>query len=512
MNDYMYFPKPRQAEKLYVTNKSRLSDYEKILLASIQGVTAKNKPCVWIAGTGSSYDRWLDGLKKDYGVKTEDEPSVFALLEKLKQEIKGYILFDLSDHTSLNVATSLAGIKRAVLVDAHIEGKVRASGLELLFDARGLDDSWTYEHFKDKFGQGEELLNDRIMLEQRAIEGDERFYTLRDYAIFCNMVTVYQSTSPLMEKFLKLMKKDGIVLGWGDGDKYGEDNLGKICASNGMNRVASDWASNLTVLSSVKAGDRIEQHTGTEEGEPVTEKAHYVTFIWTDGDNIQWTNGFFSENQMFWASPARGKFNMGWGINNLLYETAPSTMKYYYDSASQKKNAEDYFVVGPHYTYAPYFRETLPSYTEHLNALMGRTGLKYVQINETDTMTEFPEAFDDYTEHENIKGLFYLEYRKYDWWNGKIVWSNGKPVVSARFALWDPLQMKDAAPEDVVRKLNAMPADPSSPEGYSFVTVHAWSGYTTETVYEITKRLNKNIRVVTPDEFMRRIISNKPGR
>ncbi len=507
MQNRYYFPKPKKAEHLYVINKSGMSDYEKILLASIQGVTAKNKPCIWISGVSPSYDIWLDDMKKRHGVTTEDVSDLYTLLGMVKDQISGYILCDLSDHTSLNVATSLAGIKRAVIADIKIEDKVKEFGFECLFDACGLDDNWTYENYHDKFGQGEDLLSDEIMLEQRAHEGDERYYTLRDYAIFCNMATVYQGSSPLLDKFLRCIKNDTLLLGWGD-DTIGEDNMGIAAVKNGTVRIASDWAANLTVLASLEE-ENLHQFTETPEDELEDEEnVHYVTFLWTDGDNIQWTNGGFATNETFWASPARGKFNVGWGLNNVLLEASPSTLHYYYETASNTENAKDYFVVGPHLAYASYFHDTLPVYTEHLNDMMGRMGMKYVNINELGTILARRDAFRDYTEHENIEGLFYIEYCKYDYWKGRIEWSNGKPIVTARFAVWDPKQMDNATPDDVVRKLNAMPADPHSPDGYSYVTVHAWSGYNMETIYEMTKKLNDNIRVVTPDEFMKRIKKN----
>lgn len=507
MSNSIYFPKPAKAEHLYVISKAGMSDYEKMLLASIQGITAKKRPCIWVSGTGDSYDLWLDDMKKRHGVTTENVPDLYTLLELVRDQINGYILCDLSDHTSPNVATTLAGLRRAVIVDIKIEEKIKSSGLECIFDARGLGDDWTYENFADKFGQGDDRLNDQIMLEQRAFEGDERYFTLRDYAIFCNMATIYQGTSPLMEKFLKLLKDDTMLIGWGD-DTIGENNLALTTAKNGTVRIASDWAVNLTVLASLEE-EHLMQFTETTEYElDDEENVHYVTFLWTDGDNIQWTNGGFSHNKTFWASPARGKFNVGWGLNNVLLEAAPSTLHYYYETASNTPAAKDYFVVGPHMAYASYFHDTLPSYTEHLNEMMGKIGMKYVNINELGTILARREAFDDYTEHENIEGLFYIEYCKYDFWKGRIEWSNGKPVVTARFAIWDPKQMDDTSPDDVLRKLNAMPADPHSPEGYSYVTVHAWSGYNMEDLYEMTKKLNTNIRVVTPDEFMKRIKKN----
>ena len=504
----LFFPKPAEPDHLYVIHRDGLSNHEKIMLSSMQGITAKDKACIYIGGN-ENYTLWLEDLKETRNVPTEEINDVYELLEKVSDSIKGYILYDLTDGTSLNVATSLAGINRAIMVDQHIEEKIKEMGFELIMDVRGLDDQWLFDNYADKFGQGEDLLNDELILEQRALENDERYFLLRDYAIFCNMATIYQGVTPLKTAFLEKLKDNSIIIGWGDGDKFGESELGTIAAQNGVMQVASDWMANLSTFAAFDPIEKvIPQKTETDPETVVAEDYHYVTFIWTDGDNIQWTTGDFAMNTKYWASESRGKYNMGWGINNLLYEAAPNTLEYYYKTASNTENAKDYFVVGPHYAYATEFRDTLPQWTEDLNTLMGKTGLKYVQINELNTLALFREAFDDYTEHENIHGIFYLEYDKYHKHRGRILWSNGKPVVTAKYAIWDPNSMPTANPENVLKLLNSSKVDPTSQAGYSFVTIHAWSGYTMDDICEMISNLEPHVKVVTPDEFMQLISQN----
>ncbi|MBQ2915730.1 MAG: hypothetical protein IJE51_02960 [Clostridia bacterium] len=507
-NTTIYFPKPEEPDFLYTVDRWQLTNHEKIMLASMQGITAKDKPCIYVM-ENENYRLWLDEMITKKGIVTEEANDIYALLEKVSDSINGYILYDLTDGTSLNVATSLAGINRAILVDQNIEEKIKSMGFELIEDVRGCDDQWLYDNYKDKFGYGEDKLNNTIILEQRALENDDRNFLLRDYAIFCNMACIYQSDSPLKDAFLNKLQDDSVLLGWGNGDIVSESELGSASARNGVMQVASDWHANLSVLSALKPTEEIiKQNTNTDPETLVTENVHYVTFIWTDGDNIQWTSGSFAKHPTYWASESRGECNMGWGINNFLYEAAPSTMEYFYETAANNENGKDYFVVGPHFAYATEFKDTLNEWTYNLNILMGKTDLKYVQINELNTMEEFPEAFDEYTEHENIHGLFYLEYEKYHKQNGKIVWSNGKPVVSAKYAIWDPNGMDNATPEECLEKLNSAPVDVTSEDGYSFVTIHAWSGYTMDDICDMISKLDSHVKVVTPDEFMQQIIKN----
>ena len=41
---YYYFPKPEEPDFLYTIDRWQLSNHERILLASMQGITAKDKP------------------------------------------------------------------------------------------------------------------------------------------------------------------------------------------------------------------------------------------------------------------------------------------------------------------------------------------------------------------------------------------------------------------------------------------------------------------------------------
>ena len=130
---------------------------------------------------------------------------------------------------------------------------------------------------------GETLIpvNDAYMIEAAEemlpdIQGDPTYPHLLH-----GMATVYQSVSPLMDSFLKLIDDDSIILGWGDGDGCGEDNLGTIAARNGVMCVASDWASNLSVLAAVEPKAVYSQCTESDPTALVTENKHYITFIWT---------------------------------------------------------------------------------------------------------------------------------------------------------------------------------------------------------------------------------------
>lgn len=226
---------------------------------------------------------------------------------------------------------------------------------------------------------------------------------------------------------------------------------------------------------------------------------HYASFIVADGDNIQWMLNDLQSSPNWFASPRRGTFDLGWGVSPSMIDLAPSVLNWYYTHAAKGEH-NDRFVVGPSggaYIYpSQYPRDELMLHTERLAAAMTRADLGVVQIIDFD-------AFDDtdlratYLRHDQITGLVYLEYSRYDGLRGRVRWARGKPIVSARTMLWDGL----SSPDEVIATLNSAPADPTSPEGYSVVMMHAWS-MTLDDIGYVVDNLAPHVSVVTPDALV----------
>ena len=50
-----YFPKSAELDMLYVIPRAGLSNYERILLCSMQGITAKEKTCIRVEMNNPNY-------------------------------------------------------------------------------------------------------------------------------------------------------------------------------------------------------------------------------------------------------------------------------------------------------------------------------------------------------------------------------------------------------------------------------------------------------------------------
>ncbi len=84
-----------------------------------------------------------------------------------------------------------------------------------------------------------------------------------------------------------MMQKDSCILGWGP-DEF---NTVSSASGAGLFVNAADWAINLSVFTNFNISSFTQKtHTPVQ----IIEHVHTVTFVFTDGDNIQWQLAEFS--------------------------------------------------------------------------------------------------------------------------------------------------------------------------------------------------------------------------
>ena len=257
------------------------------------------------------------------------------------------------------------------------------------------------------------------------------------------------------------------------------------------------------------------QQKNKEVSEETPKKAHTVCIILSDGDNVQWLTNDFSTSDKWWANSYRGKFDMGWGLPPAALDlTAPMTA-YLYD----KMTVRDEFIMqlsGLGYTFpSKWSKSARDQMAAKLSEYMLRSDLHYAEILDDNGMSK--SVMSSFTKQDGIDGLFYIDYSNYAGKNGQILWSNNKPVVAARYRLW--ANTTDGSISAISKAVNRASTDPTDADSYSFIIVHAWSGLngknlveggnTMDAVAELIKAFDDDVDVVTPSEFMNRIITNK---
>ena len=483
-------PSFQPPSRLFVLENSSLNDAERVMIQGLQGILSQagGRENIWI-DFPKGYKIWLSELK-DYGVTLDRgyQNDPWGLVDYFKSFLnnKGYVLYELGKDSE-NVATTLARLYKILPLDLSLEEEAKKHGLKECCDVRGKDEKWCFRLFWPK-------LNHQVV----CLLKEDIHDSLRDFAVASKAFIFQDGKSRFMRKVFHAMDEGGVVLGWGT---CGESEFVAPASQYDLMVVAADHAHNLSVLSKFNPGEiRQKNHVLA----PTTgEKVHYVTFIMSDGDNVQWLLNDFATDERWYGSPLRAQFPMGWTISPSLIDLAPMVMQWLYKHATEN----DFFISGVSgrgYFYPSNF-PNLEEEATKLNKYLGKADLNLVCLLDIEYKGFCRENLEPYAAQPNIIGGFWLWYDDYVGRKGDIIFVNGKPFVSARYSLWG--RKKGCDPGSIASAINALPANPHSISGYSMVTVHPWTMGLSE-VKKVISSLNSNVRVVGPEEFLRLIKEN----
>jgi hypothetical protein len=223
------------------------------------------------------------------------------------------------------------------------------------------------------------------------------------------------------------------------------------------------------------------------------------------------TNSFYSIDK-YYANPHRGEFPMSWGMAPSLVELAPTAVKLWYDNATPNDSFTAFGGLGYFYpSMSPY----LQTNAKRLSGLMERADLRTLLIfdNQSDPAADLTQSYYEkmkyFTALKQVRGMFYLEYNGYARHHGQILWFDNKPLVTARFDFSDnnfhSAVRTNAA--SLAASINALPADPTTSNGYTVVIVHAWSKRLDD-VYDTIQLLDPDVRVVHAEDFIEQLYMN----
>jgi hypothetical protein len=330
-----------------------------ILVQSIAGLAAKavnekrGDELVWVDNGKGDLEEWyLRFLARHPNVEKHGIFSPWQLVDRYAQRglIKGYILyrFDKSKggsntyrpemDCSVNVATSLSGLLDGIIVDEALEAEARKHGLKLLIDVRKKTQTWCFQTYKDQFN--------RHML---CTQDPAKPHT-RDLAIAQKAFTVFGKEGPL-SSVMEWLEPLSPILGWNGGDEF---ETTELSTSYGHIQTATDWCLNLPVL---MAGSENLVLPKAKALNPSSinwnDKRSAVSFVDTDGDNVQWFQGNFFGNKSYWANPERGIIPFGWSTCFAqLAQLCPQAIEY----AVATRSTNDWFIEwGGGYYYPDHF-------------------------------------------------------------------------------------------------------------------------------------------------------------
>ncbi|MCQ2433466.1 MAG: hypothetical protein MJ175_12765, partial [Clostridia bacterium] len=223
----------------------------------------------------------------------------------------------------------------------------------------------------------------------------------------------------------------------------------------------------------------------------------------------------FQYADKWFASDRRGDFPMGWGLPATTIDTIAPMMDYFYED---ERTGDEFLLElsGIGYTFPSRWSEDARRKTaETVASYMKRSDFRYLEVLDDNGFD--PAVLSAFTSQDAVSGIFYIDYSNYAGKRGKVLWSDGKPMVSARYRLWADLS--DGAIAKIADKVNKASTDTASEDAYSVIIVHAWSGRddggnlvpggnTMDAIAALIDAFGKQVEVVTPDVFMERIKNN----
>ena len=491
------FPKAAAEAKTLLLTEAP-TDGSALTLASMQGLLANvsDKNLLFDAGT---YRTWLPFTGARL-IETQPGGSKWdlqALLEEFAPFFDGYIL---CDDESAAVAISLAHQKNSIVATPAFEAAVRSAGLRMTADVRGWDD------LKLRLSPEFRKLRRDIAVEQPASFAPR----LLDYAVMCGAYVYYDADANKAEhtNAFRFLSDGALIFGWNN-DLGEYKTVSSVASLNGC-LIPSDHAYNLSVLSGFQSrGFQQKTDVAAAPG------GRTVCILMSDGDNLQWFVNSYGDVYHF-GSPIRSEFPFAWGVPACAADLAVPILERYY--AEMNKN--DAFVLslsGMGYTF--------PSKWTNRNALkaMAQTLGDKMEAMDTGELLVLDDggfdskALDILLEETRANGVFYIDYADYAGMRGKTRFVNGRPIVSARYKLWN--NAPGCSPEEIAAAVNSLPADPKDPDSYAFIIVHAWSGLssdgafveggnTMKAVRQLVNALDGDTRLVSPSQFMERIAAN----
>jgi hypothetical protein len=476
---------------------------QNVMMASLAGIVNRNTNGeVLLSPNNGSLPNplfWFNQLKAAYPqVQSQFQSDPTFFISRYRTLLSGYVLYDRAVNAdSINIATSIAGITNALVVEPATLAYATAAGLPLIADARNMTYGQVYAQYGSRF-------NRSMLFHQDTTKND----SLRDFAIL-NRGFVYYTDPTALNPYAANQNHQGRIFGWGPS----EFDLFSQGSQNNQQVVASDWCWSSSTTSKWKVPLAAQQYHAPVDLVTQTGK-HYVAFVMSDGDNVQVLTGGWATDPKWYGSPYRSNFNMTWDMTSALGEMNPVAFNYYYQHASSGVHKDSFVSSGGAGLTFPSQYPDNAGLVASISQSLKSADQKVLSILDPtyDTSTLYP-ILDD----PQVMGMMFKTYDSYyKGRDGALDWHNGKPVLSVKYSLWDGA---DTA-LSIANALNASTHRDAinDPASYSIVNVHPWStlgpsgsgsGDPMSNLNQLVPWLDPaNVEVVTLEELMVHLRNN----
>ena len=348
---------------------SSASNPEIDLFASLEGIVNRTQPQIACVSSvdGEGEFTWLNLHNLPYNVTNG-----YNCLLKYKSYVTGLVVTDPNEADTLNLATTIAGVKNELICDPSLLSTLTNApySLSVNDDLRG--------RFSNKYQvYGYLYTNYWSLCTHRIIAGMETNLdgNLRDYLVAVKSATVWldpgtSQDATLLGMFVSNMSPvNGVYIGWWPSEGNGLTWI----ANYGIPVLASDFFRNGSVFSGVSRTINVPPIPPP----PPLQNKIYIALVVSDGDNAQYMEHVMN---MWWQDPARGTLPLSWTVDPLVSVFDPAMINYYWSTAS----TNDCLIAGPSgagYAHLELWNSAnLTTYASASDAYLQRAGTRTITV------------------------------------------------------------------------------------------------------------------------------------
>lgn len=315
-----YVKSENPTQKLYTISERGRSAAELLFVDTLAGNLARRTPTLyrvtdgsWRTSVSSAAAVWLQEMVLNNGVTVDDSllsAPVAELASHFAKEINGFVLCNATD-PSVSAALTYAAAGEGIVVAGNEDiAAVLKGNFSMERDLRSSTIADVLEHALPN-------LSNQVYI----FQDNSKSSFLGDYAVFARAATMeYGSDSASQTTLLEQTNGVGVALGWGpENDFVGEMNSHAVWVH------ASDFSTNFAALSNVPRATSAPV-TRVADTSHVQDGVHTISFVVTDGDNLQWTLGDAWISSTWYGSNERGHAPVGWTYSPASAFLAPPAL------------------------------------------------------------------------------------------------------------------------------------------------------------------------------------------
>jgi hypothetical protein len=470
---------------------------------SIQGVVNESKPLLYLTFSTDYPFNYTEDLANYLETKKNFSFTKLNSLEQglgiFKEYIKGYVVWDKKERTSLIVAYTLAGLEKGIVVSEEMLPMVKRLGLKEIDDYRGRFTgktdceiySWAKEKYWNKCSRDVIVwlggVHGTALMPAAADYGMMKKGFFSDLSARSSDTLEYRMTNALFSE----MKPLATVWGWHSYKKDLEEQMTTLLSSYALTSDGLNTQPNTSFLIHVPVspGFKFKNNHNVVPGKQyIPEKKIYLALVQTDGLGIG-----------AWLKPGRGSIPYAWEVTMKFEYLSPAMLEYYYAQATPN----DFFIgclSGSSYMYPKAFpKKWLPKEIEKAAELMKKLDLNVFEI--MDYSEGGTETCDNNLPKDVVDAYYAGMPEAIGFINGYRA-SNTFTIRGKRpFISYDYYLAAEKSEEEVVADLEELAAINS--ELPYFLLVHVRESSAVARVKAICDKLGKNIEVVPLDIFLK---------